>query len=132
VLSWCKENQIYLILDLHAAPGGQSKDNIADYNPAYPCLWEDEIAKMRTIYLWKTIAARYANEEWIGGYDLINEPVYDFGSQGNLPLETFIFRLLPQYALLTKTICCLSKVIGMQQVLGNYHLLGMRIWRTAS
>lgn len=93
VLSWCKENQIYLILDLHAAPGGQSKDNIADYNPAYPCLWEDEVAKMRTIYLWKTIAARYANEEWIGGYDLINEPVYDFGSQGNLPLRDLYIQI---------------------------------------
>ncbi|MFH0733524.1 MAG: cellulase family glycosylhydrolase [bacterium] len=87
LLQWCKESQIYLILDLHAAPGGQSKDNIADYNPAYPPLWEDEVAKLRTIYLWKTIAARYANEQWIGGYDLINETAYDFGTAGNQPLR---------------------------------------------
>lgn len=93
LLSWCKEYQIYLILDLHAAPGGQSKDNIADYNPAYPCLWEDNVAKMRTIYLWQVIASRYANEEWIGGYDLLNEPVYDFGSQGNLPLRELYMQI---------------------------------------
>ncbi|HPN38565.1 MAG TPA: cellulase family glycosylhydrolase [Melioribacteraceae bacterium] len=93
LLSWCKESEIYLILDLHAAPGGQSKDNIADYNPAYPCLWEDEVAKLRTVHLWKTLATRYANEEWIGGYDLINEPVYDFGAQGNLPLRDLYIQI---------------------------------------
>jgi hypothetical protein len=93
LLSWCEENQIYLILDLHAAPGGQSKDNIADYNPAYPCLWEDEVAKLRTVHLWRTIAERYANKEWIGGYDLLNEPVYDFGSQGNLPLRDLYIQI---------------------------------------
>ena len=33
LLSWCESNQIYLILDLHAAPGGQGKDAaISDYD----------------------------------------------------------------------------------------------------
>lgn len=93
LLQWCKESEIYLILDLHAAPGGQSRDNIADYNPAYPPLWEDEVAKLRTIYLWKTIATRYANEPWIGGYDLINETAYDFGSVGNQPLRDLFVQI---------------------------------------
>lgn len=35
LLSWCEANQIYLILDMHAAPGGQSDENISDYNPAF-------------------------------------------------------------------------------------------------
>jgi len=34
VISWCEANQIYLILDMHAAPGGQSDEPISDYNPA--------------------------------------------------------------------------------------------------
>src|SRR6516162_6530815 len=43
LLSWCKANRIYVILDLHAAPGGQGKDaNISDYDPAKPSLWESE------------------------------------------------------------------------------------------
>jgi endoglucanase len=78
LLSWCSANQIYLILDLHGAPGGQGDDAaISDYDPAKPSLWESEENKARTADLWKTLAARYADEEWIGGYDLINEPKWD-------------------------------------------------------
>jgi len=79
LLTWCRENQMYLILDLHAAPGGQSKGGIADYNPSIPYLWESEQMKNVTVDLWKTLAQRYLNEEWIGGYDLINEPAEDLG-----------------------------------------------------
>ena len=33
LLEWCRANNLYLILDLHAAPGGQGKDaNISDYD----------------------------------------------------------------------------------------------------
>jgi endoglucanase len=78
LLSWCSANQIYLILDLHGAPGGQGDDAaISDYDPSQPSLWESEENKARTADLWKTLAARYANEEWIGGYDLINEPKWE-------------------------------------------------------
>ena len=87
LLQWCEESKIYLILDLHAAPGGQSKDNIADYNPAYLPLWEDPVAQQRTVYLWKTIATRYADKQWIGGYDLINETAYTFSTGNNQPLR---------------------------------------------
>jgi len=74
LLSWCSKNEMYLILDLHAAPGGQGDDAaICDYDPTKPSLWESEENKARTADLWKTLAARYAEEEWIGGYDLINE-----------------------------------------------------------
>jgi hypothetical protein len=79
LLTWCEDNQMYLILDLHAAPGGQSKGGIADYNPSIPYLWESEEMKNVTVDLWKTLAQRYVNEEWIGGYDLINEPAEDLG-----------------------------------------------------
>jgi hypothetical protein len=74
VLSWCETNQLYLILDLHAAPGGQSDGPICDYNPAKPSLWQDPANQDRTVDIWRKIAERYHNKEWIGGYDLINEP----------------------------------------------------------
>lgn len=78
LLSWCEANQMYLILDLHGAPGGQGDDAaISDYDPDQPSLWESEENKARTADLWKTFAARYADEEWIGGYDLINEPKWE-------------------------------------------------------
>ena len=79
LLSWCADNEMYLILDLHAAPGGQGNDvNISDRNPDLPSLWESEENRMKTVELWKQLASRYKNEKWIGGYDIINEPNWGF------------------------------------------------------
>jgi endoglucanase len=91
LLRWCGDNKIYLILDLHAAPGGQSHDNISDYNPAYPSLWESEPNKQLTVDLWKKLAQRYANEPWIGGYDLLNETHWTFTS--GTPLRDLFVRI---------------------------------------
>jgi len=78
LLSWCEENNMYLILDLHAAPGGQGHDAaIADYDPTKPSLWESEENRAKTVSLWHKLAERYADEPWIGGYDLINEPNWE-------------------------------------------------------
>jgi len=86
LLSWCKKNRIYLILDLHAAPGGQGNDRpIADVDTLKPQLWESEFNISKTVALWKKLAERYADEEWIGGYDLINETNYKM--EGNEPLK---------------------------------------------
>jgi endoglucanase len=79
LLKWCKANHMYLILDLHAAPGGQGNDlAIADRNPAKPSLWDSEANRQKTIALWRKLAQRYANEPYIGGYDIINEPNWGF------------------------------------------------------
>jgi len=79
LLQWCKANKIYLILDLHAAPGGQGNDlNISDRDPAKPSLWDSEANQQKTVALWRKLAERYANEPWIGGYDIINEPNWGF------------------------------------------------------
>jgi hypothetical protein len=84
LLDWCKKDNIYLILDLHAAPGGQGKDaNISDYDTSKPSLWESAENRRKTIALWRKLAERYANEPYIGGYDLINETNWAFTSGGN-------------------------------------------------
>jgi len=79
LLSWCKKYELYLILDMHCAPGGQSKDNIADADGIEARLWTEESNKERTIDIWKKLAERYKDKVWIGGYDLINEPVLPQG-----------------------------------------------------
>jgi endoglucanase len=86
LLDWCKSNSLYLILDLHCAPGGQSDENISDYDPNSLSLWEDPENKARTVDLWKKLAERYVNEEWIGGYDLLNEPKWNL-PPANAPLR---------------------------------------------
>ena len=79
LLQWCKANKIYLILDLHAAPGGQGNDvNISDRDPSKPSLWQSEANQQKTIALWKKLAERYKDESWVGAYDIINEPNWGF------------------------------------------------------
>lgn len=92
LLKWCKENQMYLILDMHAAPGGQSDEPISDYNSSLPSLWESAANQDLTVKVWRKIAERYKDEEWIGGYDLLNEPKWNLGST-NQPLRNLYIRL---------------------------------------
>lgn len=74
VINWCKEESLYVVLDLHAAPGGQTGDNIDD-SWGYPFLFEDLQAQKTTIALWKKIAERYKDNTIVIGYDLLNEPI---------------------------------------------------------
>jgi hypothetical protein len=92
LLNWCEANQVYLILDMHAAPGGQSNEPISDYNPAFPSLWESETNKTLSVQIWRKIAERYKDKEWIGGYDLLNEPKWDL-PPNNQPLRNLYIRL---------------------------------------
>ncbi|GAA3951691.1 cellulase family glycosylhydrolase [Chitinophaga oryziterrae] len=98
LLSWCKARGMYLILDLHAAPGGQGNDlNISDRDGTKPALWDNEADKQKTIALWKKIAAHYKDEPNIAAYDILNEPNFGFDDpvndkngikeQHNIPLK---------------------------------------------
>lgn len=79
LLGWCETNQVYLILDMHACPGGQGYDKpISDYNPPTPSLWENSTNRAKLTALWRELAGRYSNRSRIGGYDLINEPNWTF------------------------------------------------------
>ncbi|GJG85239.1 hypothetical protein tb265_04200 [Gemmatimonadetes bacterium T265] len=84
LLAWCKANNMYLILDLHAAPGGQGTDlPIADRDPAKPSLWESSANQDKMVALWAEIARRYKDEPHVAGYDLLNEPNWDLDGSGN-------------------------------------------------
>lgn len=79
LLAWCKADKMYLILDLHAAPGGQGNDlNISDRDPAKPSLWQSPACREKTIALWRKLAHRYAGDPAVGGYDILNEPNWGF------------------------------------------------------
>jgi len=103
LLSWCKANHMYLILDLHATPGGQGNNlPIADRHPDDPNLWDSEANQQKTIDLWAKLADRYKNEPNIGGYDIINEPNIGFEDKSdirgtnektNVPLKSLMTRI---------------------------------------
>ncbi len=89
LLSWCSADHMYLILDLHAALGGQGNDlNISDRDGSKPSLWQSDADQQKTIALWKKLADRYKNERWIGGYDILNEPNWGFSDPVNDPNGT--------------------------------------------
>jgi aryl-phospho-beta-D-glucosidase BglC (GH1 family) len=74
LVNWCRESKIYMILDMHDAPGGQTGDNIDD-SYGYPWLMTSIESQEQFIGIWKKIATRYKNEPVILGYDLLNEPI---------------------------------------------------------
>lgn len=74
VVEWCRQQNLYVILDMHDAPGGQTGDNIDD-SYGYPWLMESETSKQLFFDIWKNVAEHYKNDTIILGYDLLNEPI---------------------------------------------------------
>jgi endoglucanase len=72
LMKWCRKHRVYVMLVLHAAPGGQSGVFVCD--PESPNLWASQDNQDRTVEIWRRLAARYANERIVMGYDLLNEP----------------------------------------------------------
>ena len=91
LIAWSKRNQMHVILDMHCAPGGQNDQNISD-SDGEAKLWTVPANQERTVEIWKKIAARYATEPWVIGYDLLNEPVMPSGFS-NLDLRSLYRRL---------------------------------------
>jgi hypothetical protein len=79
LVSWCRESKIYLVLDMHDAPGGQTGDNIDDSH-GYPWLMTSEESQQQFANIWKSIATHYKDEPVILGYDLLNEPIAHYFS----------------------------------------------------
>lgn len=79
LLAWCSSNSIYVIPDMHCAPGGPNNLSVTNYggtpntNTASVFTSAPNLALAQ--HIWARIAARYATNQWIGGYDLLNEPV---------------------------------------------------------
>lgn len=74
VIEWSREEGLYVLFDLHAAPCGQTGENIDD-SIGYPWLFESEECQARTVDFWKKLAERYRDEPVVIGYDLLNEPI---------------------------------------------------------
>ena len=91
VLALCAANNMYVVLDLHAAPGSQGTDvNIADALQPLD-LWNQPIYQDITVRLWEKLAARYKNDARVAMYDLINEPN---NVPANQPIHDLFERLI--------------------------------------
>lgn len=84
LVEWCKASRITVMLDLHGAPGGQTGANIDDSPNRKPELFTDPKNFDAGLQLWSDLAARYASEPWVAGYDILNEPLPDQNDNGSL------------------------------------------------
>ena len=122
LVKWCKKEKIYVLLDMHCAPAGQTGDNIDD-SYGYPFLFESEEAQHLTIDIWKQIATHYASDPTIMGYDLLNEPIPPF-------FDTAFFnpKLEPLYKKITAAIRTIDKkhiiFLGGAQWDSNFDVFG--------
>ncbi|MEW6279683.1 MAG: cellulase family glycosylhydrolase [Candidatus Eremiobacterota bacterium] len=73
----CRRLNMWVLLDLHAAPGGQTGENIDD-GWGYPWLFESEESQVECVDLWVRLARRYRDEPTVLGYELLNEPIPNF------------------------------------------------------
>jgi aryl-phospho-beta-D-glucosidase BglC (GH1 family) len=79
LLTWCSSNSIYVIPDMHCSPGGPNNWSVTNYGGTLNTNTASVFANAPNLalaeHIWARIAARYATNQWIGGYDLLNEPV---------------------------------------------------------
>lgn len=93
IIDWCRQEKLYVLLDMHCAPGGQTGDNIDD-SYGYPYLLKSQSSKDLMTSIWVDIAKKYKEEPVVLGYDLINEPVAHYFQD---EIETLNHELLSLY-----------------------------------
>ncbi len=76
-ITWARKHKVYLIMDLHAAPGAQNPDWHSDSLDGKTELWTKKSNRQKTYALWEKLADRYKDETIIAGYDVLNESVLD-------------------------------------------------------
>ncbi len=74
LIGWCRDAGLKAIIDLHAAPGGQTGVNHDD-GTGFPLVFYVPKYRAQTVALWRHLAERYRAETAVLGYDLLNEPI---------------------------------------------------------
>jgi hypothetical protein len=116
VVSWAKADGMYVVIDMHMAPGGQTGTNIDD-SYGYPWLYDSPGDQAELIDIWKRIADHYKDEPTVLGYDLLNEPIPQYPQ-----LQKYNSQLEPLY----KRIAAAIREVDTHHVL----ILGGAQWDT--
>jgi endoglucanase len=115
-VAWAKADGLYVVIDMHMAPGGQTGTNIDD-SYGYPWLYDSPADQQELIAIWKRIADHYHDEPTVLGYDLLNEPIPHFPQ-----LQKYNSQLEPLY----KRIAAAIREVDTRHVL----ILGGAQWDT--
>jgi len=93
IVEECANRGIYVLLDLHGAPGAQSPEahtGRVNFNKLFENSPDGQMYRQRTEDLWEAIADHYKDNPWVCGYDLLNEPT---GAPTNADLWSMYDRL---------------------------------------
>ena len=125
-ISEAQQHGIYVILDMHGAPGSQNGsdhsgvDGEENKKNASEFFFGDNARKNQDEYyaLWKTIAAHYKGNPAVAGYDLLNEPFCTYRYTSGLSDDTLHTMLWNVYDTAYKTIRAVDQdhVIIMEAV----------------
>jgi endoglucanase len=83
LVEWCRQSGLRVILDLHAAPGGQTGVNHDD-GTGFPLTFYVPRYRQLVVALWRQLAMHYHDEPTILGYDLLNEPISPYSDEDYL------------------------------------------------
>jgi endoglucanase len=100
LVSWCKKHKVYVIIDMHGAPGGQTGANIDDSPNDKPELFIEKKYQDHLVNLWNKIAQKYKDEPTVAAYDLLNEPL----PKGSGAADKYKHLLVPLYQRITAEI----------------------------
>ncbi len=73
-VDWAKKHDLYIVLDMHGAPGGQSNNMITGELGTNKLFFDPAMVE-ETARLWAQIAQRYKDRPEVAGYNLLNEPM---------------------------------------------------------
>lgn len=122
LVEWARKDHIYIIIDLHCAPGGQTGTNIDD-SYGYTWLYLSGEEQKHTIEIWRRIAAHYSQEPMVLGYDLLNEPIPHYPQ-----LQRFNGDLEPLYRRISSAIREVDRnhvlILGGAQWDSNFKVFG--------
>jgi glucan 1,3-beta-glucosidase len=73
-IAWAGKRSLYVVLDLHGAPGGQSTEHHTGEEGRNQ-FFKNPADIERAERVWQTIARRYRDRPEVAAYDLLNEPM---------------------------------------------------------
>lgn len=75
LIKWCSTVGLYVVLNMKAAPGGQTGD-WSDNSCGYPWLLTSKGQQTEMTKIWSEIAKRYNSEKCLLGYEIMDSPLY--------------------------------------------------------
>ncbi len=74
LMRMAEKYEIYVLPDLHTAPGGQNPDWHSDNQTGYTGFWRFCALQDMVVDMWDDLSKHLSDEKYLLGYDVLNEP----------------------------------------------------------